>query len=248
MKEIQKISVTDAVVESIREMIEEEKYAPGEKLPTESSFCESLKVSRTSVREALRVLQTLGIVEIRPGKGAFVASTRSRLSEKNWYNVDSAKFYDFMEVRLAIESLSVRLSVQRATDEQIMELEEVHQAFVETTAHKDMARMIMLDELFHSKIVEFTNNQLLININSQLLDSFRVYRGCSFTNKEVYQNAVEPHARILQCFHDRDVSGAVAELVRHLEITTRDMELIHKNASAETPQHSGESVRSQIIG
>ncbi len=231
MREIQRISVTDAVVESICEMISEEKYEVGEKLPTESSFCETLKVSRTSVREALRVLQTLGIVEIRPGKGAFLTSTQPRMAEKNWYDVDNAQFYDFMEVRLAIESLSVRLSVQRATDAQIAELEEVHRAFIEATGHKDMARMIMLDELFHAKFVKFTNYQLLVNINTQLLESFRVYRGCSFTNNEVYQNAVEPHARILHCFHTRDVPGAVAEITHHLEITTRDMELIHKKGS-----------------
>ena len=66
MKEIQKISITDMVAENIKELISTGKYAPGEKLPTEASFCQMLGVSRTSVREALRILQALGYVTIKP--------------------------------------------------------------------------------------------------------------------------------------------------------------------------------------
>lgn len=228
IQEIRKISVTDAVVDSIRALIESEEYKPGEKLPTETSLCESLKVSRTPVREALRVLQTLGYVEIRPGKGAFVASEHRRRSASDyWYDVDNAKFRDFMEVRVAIECLSVRLSVERATQRQVAELEEIHNAFVEANRKQDLVQMIMLDELFHSKIISYTGNQLLVNINQQLLSHFRVYRGQSFTNKTVYYNAVEPHEKILLCFQIKDAARAVAEVNRHLEITARDMDYIH---------------------
>jgi len=231
MKEIQRISVTDAVVDSIRELIETGSHPVGEKLPTEVNLCKILNVSRTSVREALRVLQTLGYVELRPGKGAYVADYQRKRSSSNWYDVDSAKFCDFMEVRFAIETLSIRLSVERATDEQVNELEEVHRAFVDATKNQDHVQALMLDELFHSKIIDFTNNRLLININQQLLSAFRVYRTKSFTDKSVYQNAVDPHARILTCFHTRDTNQAVVEMTRHLEITKQDMEqlsLVHQ--------------------
>ena len=59
MKEIQRISITDAVVENMKELIESGEYEAGQKLPTEAKLCEMLKVSRTSVREAFRVLQAL---------------------------------------------------------------------------------------------------------------------------------------------------------------------------------------------
>ncbi len=230
MKEIQRISVTDAVVNSIREMIESGQYEVGHKLPAEAAFCEQMKVSRTCVREALRVLQTLGYVEIRPGKGAFVGNFRQKQSEEKWYEGEDAKFYDFMEVRIALESLSVRLSVERATDEQIKELAEVHHAFVAATEKQEIEQMIMLDELFHSQIALFSNNQLLININRLLLKGFRAYRGSTFTNKDVYRNAIEPHAKILECFQRRDSAQAVAEMNRHLGISKNDMEIIHAKA------------------
>lgn len=228
MKEIRRISITDAVIESIKEMIKNKEYAVGEKLPTESSLCEMLKVSRTSVREAIRVLQALGYVEIKPGKGAFVADYESRDEYRNWYDVDDAKYLDFMEVRTAIEILSVRLSVERATQKQVRELEEVHSSFVKAYETDDLVHLIMLDELFHTKIASFTQNQLLININKQLLTAFRVYRSDTLTNKSVYKNAIDPHGRILFCFQIHNPSLAIEEMRKHMEISAQDMEKIHK--------------------
>lgn len=227
MKEIRRVSITDAVAENIKELIESGQYKIGEKLPTEASLCERMKVSRTSVREALRVLQALGYIDLLPGKGAFLASYTPVSRTNNWYDVEDAQFYDFMEVRMAIETLSVRLSVERASDQQIAELEEVHKSFLAANHQKDLVQMIMLDELFHTKIISYTRNQLLININKELLSSFRVYRGDSFTNQEVYANAIEPHSRILKCFQTHDAAQAVQEMRRHLEITSQDMEIIH---------------------
>lgn len=231
MKAIQRMSITDSVVADIKEMIMSGEYKIGEKLPTEMKLCDQMGVSRTCVREAIRVLQAIGHVEIRPGKGAFVANYQKSTDNSSlWYDVEGVKFYDFMEVRMAIETLSVRLAVERATDKQIRELREIHTSFVEATEKRDMLKMIMLDELFHTKIITFTNNQLLININKQLLERFRIYRGDSFTNKMVYKNAVEPHERILLCFEMRNPSSAVEEMRKHLNITTQDMELIHNNS------------------
>ena len=226
MREIQRISITDAVVDNIKEMIENQEYKVGEKLPAEARLCEMFGVSRTSVREAIRVLQALGYVENRPGKGAFVSSSHVQ-DNSPWYEVKNAQFTDFMEVRMAMETLAVRLAVERASDEDTQGLEEIHKSFIQANEKKDMVRLIMLDELFHTKIVEITRNQLLININGQLQEAFRVYRSESFTNQSVYRNAVEPHSKILQCFYDHDAKQAMKEMRTHLEITQADMEEIH---------------------
>ncbi|MCD2493479.1 FadR family transcriptional regulator [Lacrimispora sp. NSJ-141] len=229
MKEIQKISITDMAAESIKELITSGKYIPGQKLPTEASFCQMLGVSRTSIREALRVLQALGFVTIKPGKGTFVSKQELPLaSGSNWYDTEDAKFSDFMEVRFAIEPLAVRLSVKRVTPKEVADLAEIHQSFLNANKTHDMAKLIMLDELFHTKIMSYTKNPLLININKQLLNCFRVYRGESFTSDQVYNNAVQPHGRILQCFYRKDPENAVLEMQRHLEITDSDMKRIHK--------------------
>lgn len=234
MREIQRISITDAVVDSIREMIETEEYKVGEKLPAEARLCEMLKVSRTSVREAIRVLQALGYVENRPGKGAFVAANHKD-DTTPWYDVENPQFTDFMDIRMAMETFAVRVAVERASEKDIRKLEEIHQSFVEANENRDMVRMIMLDELFHTTIVGITKNQPLVNINKQLLDAFRVYRSESFTNADVYKNAIEPHEAILACFKEHDAKRAVKEMRNHLDITTSDMEQIHNKSLTKKP-------------
>ena len=168
MKEIQRTSVTDAVVDSIREMIESGQWAVGEKLPPEAVLCEELKVSRTCVREAIRTLRALKYVDLRPGKGAFVEDFRKKQAEEMWRGTNDVKLCDLVEVRGALESLAVGLAVERASEAQIAELSKIHESFVEADVGHDMDRLMMLDELFHTRIMSYTGNSLLIFINGRL--------------------------------------------------------------------------------
>ena len=226
MKEIRRISITDEVVETIKEMIESGEYEVGDRLPTEMTLCDVLKVSRTSIREAIRVLQALGYVEIRPGKGTFVSSARTNSDDKNWYDVADAQYFDFMEVRM-VEELSVRLAVERATDRQVRELEQIQSSFIDACENRDKLRLIMLDELFHTKIVTFSKNKLLLNINKQLVTAFRPYRSRTFMDDMFFNKAVEPHGRIVFCFQIRDAAMATKELHMHLQQSSDDMAIIY---------------------
>lgn len=225
MKEIQRISVADAVAERIKDMICSGKCQVGQKLPTESKLCEDLKVSRTSVREAFRLLQAQGYVEIRPGKGAFVADFQTGL-QVNWFEVDDAKYKDYMEVRVAIETLAVRLAVERATNQQIQDLQSVHESFLAASRIHDAARMVILDERFHSLIIECSQNPLLRKINNDLLDVFRPYRRANFSDDSQYSHADTAHSRILDCFLSRDPDSAEAQMREHLTITAEDFDRI----------------------
>lgn len=225
MKEIQRISITEAVAENIRDLICGEKYAIGEKLPTETRLCEELKVSRTSVREAFRLLQAQGYVEIRPGRGAFVADYKTRQTE-NWFDADDAKYNDYMEVRVAIETLAVRLAVERATPQQIQQLEDVQEAFLAASDVHDIPRMVILDERFHSLIIDYTQNPLLKKINNDLLEVFRAYRLTNFSDPVEYNHAGTAHAKILSCFKIRSPELAEVCMREHLRITAADFNII----------------------
>jgi len=232
MKEIKRISLTDSAVENIKEELKNGNYSSGDKLPTEAMLCDRLGVSRTTVREAIRVLQTQGYVEIRPGKGAFVASTDPS-ANKSWYDVEGAAFRDYMEVRMAIETLAVRLAVERATDESISSLEDIHRNFVIAVREKSFSDMVTLDEQFHTRIVNLSDNQLLKNINRELITAFHIYRSESFMYSDVYKNAVIPHEKILACFQERNSAKAVKEMRKHLDITLTDMNSMHNGHDPE---------------
>lgn len=225
MEEIQRVSITEAVAENIKNLICSGEFEIGSKLPTETKICEELKVSRTSVREAFRLLQAQGYVVIYPGRGAFVANFQTS-NGVNWFEIDDAKYKDYMEVRIAIELLAVRLAVERANGEQIKKLEAVHNSFLEASQIHDAAKMVILDERFHSLIIEYTGNPLLKKINSDLLDVFRPYRRANFSDPIDYKHADSMHNKILMCFKERDPQKAEQYMRDHLSLTAEDFDRI----------------------
>lgn len=236
MKEIQRISVTDSVIESIKSMILSGECLPGSKLPTENEMCQSMKVSRTCVREAIRVLQALGYVTIIPGKGAF-AALEPVAESAPWYDVPDSQFEDFIEVRIAIETISARLAIERCTKRQVNKLAKIHESFVEANNSRNLAQTIMFDELFHSEIVNITGNKLLININKQVVTANRKYRCESFTSNETYNRAIVPHQNILDCFYNKDPEQGACEMLEHLQITKEDMKYLMNQKKSEDKNH-----------
>lgn len=226
MEEIKRISITDSAVKSIKQAILTGEYLPGQKLPTEAQFCDLLKVSRTTIREALRILQALGYVTMQPGKGAFASDPLPNPQQSNsnsWYEVEGLSYRDLMEVRIAVETLAVQLAVTRAVPEQVSRLQKIHDEYLEAAAVYDPVKLIILDEMFHTTIVSFTNNQLLNNLNVEIQDCFKPYRTKSFTNKNTYKNAIPSHANILDCFYAKDAARAVREMRHHLELSLKDI-------------------------
>ena len=225
MREIQRVSITDTVVNELKEMILSGQFAPGEKLPTENEMCQNMKVSRTCVREAVRVLQALGLVDIFPGKGSFVSQTPIDTRER-WYDVQGLTVNDFIEVRMAIETVSTKLAISKAKKHQVDKLESIHKSFLEANEKHNLTELIMYDEMFHSEIVNITGNKLLISLNRQLIVANRKFRCESFMNDKIYRKAVEPHTRILQCFRDKNAEQGRSEMQHHLEITRDDMQYL----------------------
>jgi len=225
MKRIERVSVTDEVVENIRMLIAGDQYKVGQKLPTEFDFCEQLGVGRSTIREAFRVLQALGLIELRPGKGAFVSrkSMEEQDAIKEWFIENNAKVSEFMEVRMAIEPLAAKLAIIRSNPIQIEKIKGIHEAFCDAVYEKDVVRMATLDESFHNAIMEASNNRLMIKIGKLLANALMEYRTRSFAFQKNSEHAVIPHKRILDAIIKGDEKGAVSAILEHLEITLDDM-------------------------
>ncbi len=221
MEKIVRVSVTDSVVESIKNLIASGKCGIGEKLPTEAALCEALGVSRTSIREGIRVLQAQGFVEIRPGKGAFVIDYKEP-QRPAWYLVANANFNDYLEVRTAIETLSVRLAAERASEEEINELRTIQKSFVEAHYMQEVSRLVILDENFHIAIAKCTKNKFLINIQEELTENFRPYRITTFASPNNYANAISVHENIINSIVARDAEKAAELMHLHINITEND--------------------------
>ncbi|WHH58034.1 FadR/GntR family transcriptional regulator [Petroclostridium sp. X23] len=233
MKAIEKISITDLVVHNIKDLILSGKYKVGDKLPTEKQICTELNVGRSTVREAFRVLQAIGLIQMIKGRGAFVAKTKEDDPDNivNWFVQHKVKLTDFIEVRMAIEPLAIKLCIERASQDEIKEIEEVYNAFEEAFQNYDSVKLALNDEAFHNTIIEMTHNQLLIMINKNIVEAFREYRNRSFSVSEIARNALVPHKSIVDAIKARDVDKGVNEMIHHLNISLQDISKVVEKKS-----------------
>lgn len=126
--------VYQAVIQQIKQAIEQGEILPGEKLPSERTLAETLGVSRTSIKEAMTVLESTGVIDVRPGVGMFVReeSERSLLLKFSMIlDEKEEKLDDLIELRQAIEGDAAFYAAIRITEEQKMKLTAIYEKLVE---------------------------------------------------------------------------------------------------------------------
>ena len=223
---IHRISITDEVIQRLSEQICRGGIGVGDKLPTEGELQKSLGVGRSTVREALRVLQAMGLVEMKSGLGAFVKSTResSEASIEDWMVKNEKLYIDLMELRTGIEEQAVILAIERASREQIEIIAQVHLEFTKACSERNAIRVAKLDEEFHDAIFGATGNFYLIRFGRIMAQSLGEFRIHSFTHEKFVLNALAPHGEILAAIRERDTQFAIAAMRRHLKVSLEDLE------------------------
>ena len=224
MEPIKRISVTDEVVTSLKEMILSGEFGIGQKLPSDSLLCKQLGVSRPTLREAVKVLSALGYVNIMIGKGPFVADISKKGLSGNTNLHKFQDFQEFMQVRVALEPAAMELAVPKITNAKMNEIKKIEVAFMEAAQKKDTVKLLMLDEAFHAKIIQYSGNHLMAEINITLNDNIRQFRADSFSDNLLYRNAVQPHNEILKYMGQRDTKKSVEALKIHLQGVQNDIQ------------------------
>jgi DNA-binding FadR family transcriptional regulator len=149
------------IVEQIRTIIDEDNLQPGDKMPSERELSARLEVGRSSVREALRALELVGLIETKRGEGTFLKDFRGNhlihLLGAFILQRKEAKD-DLIATKMLVEREAIKQACQRSDSETLAELDEIIEKRVEKTSSID------LYSLFFSKVVESTNNFLLYRI------------------------------------------------------------------------------------
>lgn len=201
-------------------------------MPTEKEACEMFHVGRSTVREAYRMLQIMGVLESRQGSGSIIAQevNPSRQDDvREWFKQNGTKISDYMEVRIALEPTAASLAAQRATEEEIKHIEEVHLSFCKAVERDDVLEMSELDETFHMAIAEASHNPLIVKMGKMVADCIADYRKQSFSIAENARHAVKPHQIILDALCQRNPQACEKAVKQHLRISLVDMErLIHE--------------------
>ena len=159
MDPVVRVPIVSQVEARIKELIDSKKYTEGMKLPTENELCQSMKVGRGTVREALRLLQAKGLVEIKPGRGAFVAAKQAvDINPVVWLVQNERELRDAIEVRNALEPFAARKMAETAGEAALRQLKKIHADFLAAVKAGDTVQIAELDELFHGLIaVSYTH-------------------------------------------------------------------------------------------
>lgn len=212
-------AIYKSVQDAIRDYILDNQLQPGEPLPSETQLTKMLGVSRNSVREAVKALQLIGLIESRRGSGIFVGKfSIDPLLENLPFSLmeDKQQFYDFVEIRRVLETGMIGLAMESITTEQVERLEQIL-VKMHVLALEDK-RFPKEDRLFHQTIYEHLENHTFI----KLLDIFwltfnRIADDVDRTRKtplEIY----EKHLAIVDAIKSGDVEKAQKCLDEHYDI------------------------------
>lgn len=192
------LPLRDVVFNTLRKAILTGQLKPGERL-MEVHLANRLGVSRTPIREAIRKLELEGLVVMIPRRGAEVA----KITEKS--------LQDVLEVRRALDVLSVELACERITPEDLERLRVACDKFEKATHTKDTTLIAKADVCYHDIIVEATGNQRLIQLVNNLAEQMYRYRFVYLKDQSQHENLVVEHREILRCIENRDKEkGSVA--------------------------------------
>lgn len=218
LKAIKKTRIYEEVVSQIHELIREGKFKAGDQLPSERELAETFKISRTSVREALRTLETKGLVISRTGMGNFVADlpieslvaplARILIEEKG-------ALADIFEVRRLVEPQIASLAAERATKKDIKRMQKILDK--QTKEVNRGGTGVQADTEFHFSIGQATQNQALQKLVSALMDLLGHSREESLQTPGRNEVSLASHQKILSAIETHDKGKAREAMLNHIE-------------------------------
>lgn len=196
-------SLHDFVVAEVRDMIVEGELAGGSHVP-ERAICERLKISRTPLREAYKVLASEGLLTLERNRGAIV--TRLSLQDVE----------DAMEVLAALEALAAEHLCARISEAKIQEISDIHHKMVAHYQAGERLDYFKANQMIHQAIVDNAGNQTLAQTHRQIGNKLRRFRFAGNQEPSRWDRAVREHEHILQCIQDKDGSLLAQLLRRHI--------------------------------
>lgn len=222
----EKTSRSERIVMQIRELIADGKLKTGDKLPPERELAGIFNVSRTSVREAIKTLATMGLVEIKKGHGVFIrqATLDSIISNvADALIVSKEEIKQLFEIRKVLETQAAAWAAERATDEEIKEILQIIQE-VKSLKKLDLSLAMEYDARFHDKIIMASHNSVLLKMMSGLFDVLEKARTQTAIIPGRAAKSINDHEAIASAIARRDAKSASEAMYAHIESVQQTME------------------------
>lgn len=222
---IKNTKVYEQVIDQIKNMIVDGTLKKGDKLPSERELVQELQVSRTSIREALRALEIIGLVECRQGEGNYIKqSFESSLFEplSIMFMLQESSMEEVLDLRKIIEVETAALAARQISDEEIENLSQLINKLKDTYDEKTG---VQIDKEFHYEIAKASKNYLILNILitvSSLIDNFIKDARSKILEEEKNKSAlIAQHENIFLGLLHHDPKEAADAMRQHLEFTNK---------------------------
>ncbi len=220
MKEITPITnrtYTDLVSEQLQELILSKQYLPGSRLPIESELASLFQVSRSTIREALKSLQSAGILTSTAGKGTFVsddALSCIQLSKFNKMLISVDQVKDLVELRYALEPDMARIAAARRKEKDIKAMQQCIDHMKEADTKEIL---LQYGSNFHRAVCRSTCNDMIIALHYSISMQLLKLRQMEFLTVDVYRRGIGEHQGILDAIVARDELLAESLMKKHIE-------------------------------
>ena len=223
--------VYEQVIDQIQKNIISGELKKGDKLPSERELSEQMNISRTSIREAIRVLESMGVVESIHGEGNFICfnSEKSLLQPLSMiFMLNNGTYQDVFELRKILEIESTRLAALRVNDEDCKDLRYIIKSMENELDNKKRNDVLVeLDKNFHSKIAQMSKNNLiesLYNTSSMLFEKFIKDARLEMIRKdsEAEKLLLIQHRQICNAIIKRNVNLSAQRMEEHMDYIEKD--------------------------
>ena len=201
--EISRLALHDQVASRLRTMLVEGQIAPGAKL-NERELSAQLRVSRTPLREAIKLLAAEGLVDLLPNRGAVAV----KLTETD--------VIDTFELLATLEGMSGELAAQRITDEELAELRALHYEMMACFARRDLSGYYRINARIHTAINDAARNPVLASTYRSINARVQSLRFRTNQNEAKWKNAVAEHERMVEALAAHDAPAMRTVLIEHL--------------------------------
>lgn len=222
-------SLSESVADDIIAMITiDKRFKFGDKLPNENELSSELKVSRTTLREAIRILVAHNVLEIKRGKGTFVVNGDNSnenigLEELSTHKLDIKDLY---EMRLIFEPQTAYYAAKRATDKELKRI--LYYGKLEEEKILNNEDRTEVERAFHKSIAKATHNEFMNKLMPILYKAIDNGVILSDENKSILQNTLNDHRMIMEFLENRDAEGAKTAMKLHIIRAMRDLDIYNE--------------------
>lgn len=217
----------DLIAEQVIELIRAGDLAAGDRLPTEAELARELGVGRTSVREGLGKLRAIGVIEVRKGRGAFVADAECDMPPLTefvrWATTNAVAVEELVEARVALEALAAPLAAVRADPDQVAAIRVYHEAHLRAGEPLDVDALVYSDEGFHQAIMDAAGSQVVGRMYEFLIGELQAYRRQTLSLPWAPARSAKGHAAILKAIEQRNPVRARRAMIDHLWIVSSEI-------------------------